>query len=204
MQEPWQCPWVQPSQIPITLLILFILCVCTYIWWHVHTDVHVEVRAQLGINSLLYVHPRDGTQAVRSGGRSLYTLSWVSIWTDLLLSLFVTVWRKAVKGRGPESLVPYTSTPDTQLGHDKEWFISNIHSHPEIYTIASGEQSQLRSQSLGQRWLSRWEHCCTSLTTQIWSLDLPSRWEERTDSTKRPPVSTYVLWLAYAPTPTTF
>lgn len=57
--------------------------------------------------------------------------------------------------RTRESLVPYTSRPDTQLGHDKEWFISNIHSHPEIYTIASGEQSQLRSQSLGQRWLSR-------------------------------------------------
>lgn len=57
-------------------LILFILCVCTYMWWHMHTDVHVEVRAQLvGTNSLLHVHPRDGTQAVRFGGRSLYTLS---------------------------------------------------------------------------------------------------------------------------------
>lgn len=59
---------------------------------------------------------------------------------------------KGSEGKRPrESLVPYTSRPDTQLGHDKEWFISNIHSHPEMYTIASGEQSQLRPQSLGQK-----------------------------------------------------
>lgn len=84
-------------------------------------------------------------------GAFTHWANFLSEWT-FLLSLFVTVWGKAVKARGPERVSFLTL-----LGLIHNWDMTKNIVHQqysfssEIYTIASGEQSQLRPQSLGQK-----------------------------------------------------